>query len=104
MGGGVNSSQDDSACHGEGGGVELSQDYSTPNERGGGVESWQDNSTPNRMGGGVESYQDDLTPRGAEGPREDETFGALTASRYQQEEDGRGQGGGYEKPPVTSAC
>ena len=101
VGGGVELSQDDSTRHGEGGGVNSSQDDSTPNRRGGGVKLWQDNLTQNGMGGGVESSQDDLTPRGAEGPRGDETLGALTASHYRRGKDGRWQGGGDEKPPTA---
>ena len=100
-GGGVELSQDDPTRHREGGGVELSKDNSTPNVRVRGVESWQDDSTPNGMGGGVESSHDDSTSRKTEGPRGDETLGALTTSGCQLGEDGRGRGGGVTKnhPP-----
>ena len=51
VGGGVESSPDDSTRHGEVGGVQSSQDNSTPNGRGGGVESWQDDFTQNENEG-----------------------------------------------------
>ena len=64
---------------------------------------FQDDSTPNGVGGGVELSQDDSTPREAEGPRGDKTPGALTASRYQRGEYGRGWGRGDENPPTARA-
>ena len=68
--------------HGVGGRVESFQDDSTPNGMGRGVESCQDDLTTNRVVGGVELSQYDSILREVEGPRGDETPGALTVSRY----------------------
>ena len=101
VGGGVESSPDDSTRQGEDGGVESSQDDSTPNGGGGGVESWQDESTPQTNGGGVESSWNDSTPREDGDPEGDETPGSPTASRSWRGEDGRRRGGGDENPPTA---
>ena len=65
-----------------------------------GVELWQDDLTPNEEGGGFELSQDESTPREAEGPRGDETPGALTVSPYRRGEDGREGGEGMKTHPL----
>ena len=100
--GGVDSSWDDSTCHGEGGGVESSQNDSTPNGGGGeGVDSWKDDLTPQTNGWGVELSWDDSTPREGGGPEGDETPGAPTSSRFQRGEDRHRRGEGDKNPPPT---